>query len=154
MLDSAFQPLMQRVQAALKEQLSRQNEKLEIDLREKVCTVESSWSWFENAKLCGYSYQNETLKDLQTERESLGVELYGIQQQLARQQMLLEQEQDTLTGLNQLRQQKEKTLSDVRQLYRNMQDQLKQERQQSKPTMGNLQTQRVLHFYASFGTQT
>ena len=30
------QPLMQRVQAALKAQLTRQNEKLEIELREKV----------------------------------------------------------------------------------------------------------------------
>ena len=31
-----LQPLMQRVQAALKDQLTRQNEKLEIDLREQV----------------------------------------------------------------------------------------------------------------------
>ena len=60
------------------------------------------------------------------------MELYGIQQQLARQQMLLEQEQDTLTGLSQLREQKEKTLNDVRQLYQNMQGQLKKERGQSK----------------------
>ena len=33
------QPLMQRVQAALGAQLARQNEKLEIELREKVSTV-------------------------------------------------------------------------------------------------------------------
>ena len=59
------------------------------------------------------------------------MDLYGVQQQLARQQMLLEQEQDTFTGLNQLRQQKEKTLTDVRQLYKNMQEQVKNERQQS-----------------------
>ena len=32
----SVQPLMQRVQAALQDQLTRQNEKLEIDLREKV----------------------------------------------------------------------------------------------------------------------
>lgn len=63
------------------------------------------------------------------------MELYGIQQQLARQQMILEQEQDSLSGLNQLRQQKEKTVENVRQLYRNMQDQLKKERQQSEKYM-------------------
>ena len=76
--------------------------------------------------------KNETLKSLQTERESVGVELYGIQQQLARQQMLLEQEQDTLSSMSQFREQREKTLGDVRQLYRNMQDQVKKERQQCK----------------------
>ncbi len=76
--------------------------------------------------------KNETLKSLQTERESVGVELYGIQQQLARQQMLLEQEQDTLSSMSQFREQREKTLGDVRQLYRNMQDQVKEERQECK----------------------
>lgn len=34
--------------------------------------------------------QEETLKGVCSERESTGVELYGIQQQLARQQMLME----------------------------------------------------------------
>ena len=39
-IPSCTQPLMQRVQAALGAQLTRQNEKLEIELREKVsCTI-------------------------------------------------------------------------------------------------------------------
>ena len=32
----SIQPLMQRVQAALKDQLTRQKEKLDIELKEKV----------------------------------------------------------------------------------------------------------------------
>lgn len=124
---------MQRVQAALKEQLSRQNEKLEIECREKVNNYSSTCYNYNTRN--AFLFKNETLKSLETERESLGVELYGIQQQLARQQMVLEQEQDTLSGLNQLRQQKEKTLNNVRQLYRNMQYQLKKERQQSKSAL-------------------
>ena len=101
-------------------------------------------------------HQNETLKGLQTEREGLGVELYGIQQQLARQQMLLEQEQDTLTGLSQLREQKEKTLNDVRQLYQNMQGQLKKERQQSKiiVTCSLLVPVSVVYILSSYGASS
>ena len=74
----------------------------------------------------------ETLKGLQTDRESLGIELYGVQQQLARQQMLMEQEQDSHSVMNQLRVQKEGVLSDVRELYRKMQEQTKEERKQSE----------------------
>lgn len=37
--------------------------------------------------------QQELLKSLKLERENIGVDLYGIQQQLARQQMLIEKEQ-------------------------------------------------------------
>ena len=69
---------------------------------------------------------------MHTERENLGVELYGIQQQLARQQMLVEKEADEHTGMTQLRRQKEETLAQVREMYRGMQDQVKRERQQSK----------------------
>lgn len=75
--------------------------------------------------------QVETLKGLQTERENLGIELYGVQQQLARQQMLMEEKQDSHSVMNQLRLQKEGVLADVRELYRKMQDQLKEERKQS-----------------------
>ena len=32
----ALQPLMDRVQAAIRDQLNKQNEKLEIEMREKV----------------------------------------------------------------------------------------------------------------------
>ena len=39
------------------------------------------------------SLQKESFKVAQKIREEIGVELYGIQQQLARQQMLIEKEQ-------------------------------------------------------------
>ena len=68
----------------------------------------------------------------QEERERVGVELYSIQQQLARQQMLLEKEQDAVTSGRSLREQREVTLGQVREMYRQMQDQMKKERQQSE----------------------
>lgn len=74
----------------------------------------------------------ETLKSLRGDRENMGIELYGIQQQLARQQMLVEQEQDKQTTLSLLRKQKYETLAQVRELYKNMQKQVEGERKQSK----------------------
>ncbi|CAI8056769.1 Coiled-coil domain-containing protein 40 [Geodia barretti] len=100
---------MQRVQAALKDQLTRQKEKLEIDLRK----------------------QQETVKSVQEERERLGVQLYGVQQQLARQQVLLEREQDDVNSSRGLREQKEGILNHLKDLYRQMLDTLKTERQQT-----------------------
>ena len=76
--------------------------------------------------------QQETLKSAQEDRERLGVELYGIQQQLARQQMLLEKEQDNLMASRTVRDQREATLAQVREMYRGMQEQVKKERQQSE----------------------
>ena len=72
------------------------------------------------------------MKSLRGDRENIGIELYGVQQQLARQQMLLEQEQDKQTAMSQLRKEKYETLTQVRELYRNMQKQVEEERQQSK----------------------
>lgn len=74
--------------------------------------------------------QQETFKNTKTEREQLGVDLYGLQQQLARQQMMLEKEQDNLGAMNQLRKQKEELLEQVKQMYqdtcRNVKDKRKQ----------------------------
>ena len=78
----------------------------------------------------------ETLKSLHGDRENMGIELYGIQQQLARQQMLAEQEQDKQTTLSLLRKQKYETLAQVRELYKNMQKQTEEERKQSKCVPG------------------
>ena len=72
------------------------------------------------------------MKSLRADREDIGIELYGVQQQLARQQMLLEQEQDKQTAMSQLRKETYDTLTQVRELYRNMQKQVEEERQQSK----------------------
>ena len=60
------------------------------------------------------------------------MELYGLQQQLARHQMLLEKEQDRQAGSQKLRNQCEVTLGHVRDMYRQLQDQLRQEREQSE----------------------
>ena len=72
------------------------------------------------------------MKSLHIERENLGIELYGVQQQLAKQQMLVETEQDSHTIMNQLRTQKEVTVADMKEIYINLVQLLKNERQQSK----------------------
>lgn len=76
--------------------------------------------------------QQETLKSQRSERESLGVELYGVQQQLARQQMLVEGELDQHASVSELRRQGEEALTGVRAAYCDLQEQLKSEQQQSQ----------------------
>lgn len=125
-------PLMQRVQQALQDQLTRQNEKLQVELNENL----------------------ETLKAKKTERESLGVELYGLQQQLARQQMLLEKEQDQVSALHQVRNQKEKTLQDVTELYRTLQEQLKIQRKNSENLRSEVDTLRTKLMYVTSAHDT
>lgn len=71
------------------------------------------------------------MKSLLLERENVGIELYGIQQQLAKQQMFVEAEQDKHTVASQIRAQKEATLNQIREFYRNLVQQLKNEREQS-----------------------
>ena len=61
------------------------------------------------------------MKNCRKEREDLGVELYGIQQELARYQMMLEKKHDDYSVVTQDRQQEEKQLEDVRDLYKNLQ---------------------------------
>lgn len=58
----SLQPLMKRFQNALKKQLSSQHEKVRLELSELT----------------------EALKRKMSERENIGVELYGVQQELAR----------------------------------------------------------------------
>lgn len=72
------------------------------------------------------------MKSLQLERENVGIELYAVQQQLAKQQMFVEAEQDKHTITSQLRAQKDATLNQIREFYRSLTQQLKDERQQSK----------------------
>jgi len=63
----------------------------------------------------------EALKNRKQEREDLGVELYGVQQELARHQMMLEKHHDSFTQAAQDRQKKEQMLSDVQSMYKNHQ---------------------------------
>ena len=59
------------------------------------------------------------------------MDLYGLQQQLARQQMMLEKEQDNLGAINQLRKQKEELLQQVRLMYQDKSRTAKEQRNQS-----------------------
>lgn len=61
--------------------------------------------------------QTEDLKTKKREREELGVQLYGVQQELARQQMLLEKEHDNFNSENHLRLQCEKLLEETKDLH-------------------------------------
>ena len=72
------------------------------------------------------------MKSLQKNREALGVDLYSMQQQLARHQMQVEEQQDKHAAAQQTRAQREAMLEDIRMLYRDMMRQVKNERQQSK----------------------
>ena len=89
-------------------QLSRQ-----ICLHGNLCHVLTLWPF--------PSTQDESLKTRKKEREDLGVELYGVQQELARYQMMLERNHDNFSQLNQQRQREEQQLTEVRGLYKDTQ---------------------------------
>nr|XP_015212263.1 PREDICTED: coiled-coil domain-containing protein 40 isoform X1 [Lepisosteus oculatus] len=99
-------PLMKRFQSALKSHLSRQLEKIYLDVREKLA--------MERAEV--------------TQRENLGVELYGVQQELARLQMALEKRHETNAQAAMDRHCAEEELERVRSLYRNIQNTADQHR--------------------------
>ena len=62
--------------------------------------------------------QNEEYNYKKKEREERGVELYGIQQELARQQMKLEKDHDIFNEEGQLRKKCEGKLNEVRTIYK------------------------------------
>jgi chromosome segregation ATPase len=78
-------PLYQRLRAALSKQLEEQQRRVREDLREK----------------------DEDLKRLKKKKEDVGVELYGVQQQLARMQLILEKTHDNFNMVRKLREQAE-----------------------------------------------
>jgi len=108
-------PLMTRFQNAYKTHLLKQTEKVMLELREL----------------------NEDMSKRKHERENLGVELYGVQQELARQQMLLEKNHDSFNVLTQARSQCEEKLSDVRDMHKDSVDKVGYERK----TVKDLQTE-------------
>ncbi|KAJ7340194.1 Coiled-coil domain-containing protein 40 [Desmophyllum pertusum] len=103
-------PLMVRFQAAYKSHLLKQQEKVHLELRELT----------------------EDLKTKKREREELGVQLYGVQQELARQQMLLEKEHDNFNSENQLRQQCEQLLDETKELHEKTSQDVNHQRKQAK----------------------
>ena len=85
----------------------------------RYCLYQSVFSFLHC--MCAVLRQEEAVKSFSMERENLGVELYGVQQELARYQMLLEKHHDDFTKISQLRQRKEVQLSTVRVLYKDTQ---------------------------------
>jgi chromatin remodeling complex protein RSC6 len=72
------------------------------------------------------------LKTRKKEREDLGVDLYGIQQELARYQMMLEKKHDEFSEVTQVRTQEEQQLDDVRNMYKDLQYNVNVEKKKSK----------------------
>ncbi|XP_075760222.1 coiled-coil domain-containing protein 40 isoform X5 [Pelodiscus sinensis] len=89
-------PLMRRFQAALKNYLSKQMEKVTMELQELTVAT----------------------KQGKVQREQLGVVLYGVQQQLARLQMELEKNHDRHSQIAVVRRQLEEELQDIRHVYK------------------------------------
>ncbi|XP_017734809.1 PREDICTED: coiled-coil domain-containing protein 40 [Rhinopithecus bieti] len=88
-------PLMVRFQAALKNYLNRQIEKLKLDLQELVVATKQS----------------------RAQRQELGVNLYEVQQHLVHLQKLLEKSHDRHSVASSERRQKEEELQGARTLY-------------------------------------
>ncbi|XP_075034039.1 coiled-coil domain-containing protein 40 [Mixophyes fleayi] len=89
-------PLMRRFQTALKNHLAKQIQSLDSELRE----------------------MSTSMKRNKSEREDLGVILYGIQQELAHLQMGLEKQHDQHSQVSNLRRQIEEELETIRNLYK------------------------------------
>ncbi|NXN56507.1 CCD40 protein, partial [Rynchops niger] len=91
-------PLMRRFQAALKDYLTKQIEKVNLELRELRTATKKS----------------------KVQREELGVILYGAQQQLAHLQMELEKSHDRRSQMATARQQLEEELEGLRLTHKQM----------------------------------
>ncbi|XP_010289374.1 PREDICTED: coiled-coil domain-containing protein 40 [Phaethon lepturus] len=91
-------PLMRRFQAALKNYLTKQMEKVNLELQELRTATKKG----------------------KVQREELGVILYGVQQQLARLQMELEKSHDHRSQMAMARQQVEEELEGLRLTHRKM----------------------------------
>lgn len=72
------------------------------------------------------------MKNRKKEREDLGVDLYGIQQELARFQMMLEKRHDEFSEVTQVRSQEEQQLEEVRNMYKDLQYNVNMEKKKSK----------------------
>ncbi|NXY76669.1 CCD40 protein, partial [Glareola pratincola] len=91
-------PLMRRFQAALKNYLTKQIEKVNLELRELRTATKKS----------------------KVQREELGVILYGVQQQLAHLQVELEKSHDRCSQMATVRQQLEEELEGLRLTHKQM----------------------------------
>lgn len=97
--------LMDRVQAALRDQLKRQLQRLEDDIRE----------------------QEEQRDRLKISRENLGVELYGIQQHLARLHHDLQERSTKIESIQEFRKRKEIETEEGQKIYEMKKTSLKEQ---------------------------
>ena len=70
------------------------------------------------------------------DRETVGVELYGVQQELARHQMMLEKNHDEHSKCNQDRSQTEQRLNEIRRIYREKQTSVSSEKKKGMDYFG------------------
>ncbi len=101
---------MRRFQEALKSHLTKVQERVTLERSEL----------------------KEALRNKLKDREELGVNLYGLQQELARQQMLLEKQHDEMAKLVQFRKQCEEDLNEVRNMYKSTQNNVNTQRKEGK----------------------
>ena len=101
-------PLMSRVQNALFDQLQNSAERVSLELRERT----------------------EEVRRVKSSREETGVELYGVQQQLAKLQMALENTHNNFQMLNEIRSSEEGNLKGVQEAFRMDKDKLGEEKKQ------------------------
>lgn len=104
-------PLYARIRAALSKQLQDQQQRISEELREK----------------------GEGLKRLRKKKEDVGVELYGVQQQLARMQIMLEKTHENFNAVRQLREQSEREVKSAAKEYEKKKAEIsEQEKRMSK----------------------
>ncbi|CAF0999398.1 unnamed protein product [Brachionus calyciflorus] len=120
-------PLMARFQKALRDQLTKREQKLTLETRETKYQLEKS----------------------KKEREDLGVELYGLQQELAKNQMFLEKEHDNYNDTSQNRKLVEQDLDETRDAYRKFQKQLDEELQKFRDLQQERDNLKLRIFYMS-----
>ncbi|XP_007185869.2 coiled-coil domain-containing protein 40 [Balaenoptera acutorostrata] len=118
-------PLMIRFQAALKTYLNRQIEKLRLELQELGVATKQS----------------------RVQRQELGVDLYGVQQHLARLQMQLEKSHDRHSITACERRKKEEELQSVRLLYARTCETANEERKKLAALQTEMETLALHLFY-------
>ncbi|XP_061032279.1 coiled-coil domain-containing protein 40 [Eubalaena glacialis] len=118
-------PLMVRFQAALKTYLNRQIEKLRLELQELGVATKQS----------------------RVQRQELGVDLYGVQQHLARLQMQLEKSHDRHSITACERRKKEEELQSVRLLYARTCETANEERKKLAALQTEMETLALHLFY-------
>ncbi|NXK24288.1 CCD40 protein, partial [Arenaria interpres] len=118
-------PLMRRFQAALKNYLTKQIEKVNLELRELRTATKKS----------------------KVQREELGVVLYGAQQQLAHLQMELEKSHDRCSQVAAARQQLEEELESLRLTHKNVSQNTDDERKKVSAMQTQIENLALHLFY-------